>query len=151
MTLEELYNKVMSDRDIMAEFVKASSSDSLSAFAKGYGCNATDNEIRKYFLSQCGDQVQIEDEGELEDDALENVSGGSIFFVSWITSLFARLFGGFSSEPQNDPAAINSVQSSSSTSQGPKAIPMPAIGSQQHTANNALLTPGHSNYNATWC
>ena len=49
MTLEELYNKVMSDRDNMAEFVKASGTGSLEDLAKQYDCHATDSEIRDYF------------------------------------------------------------------------------------------------------
>ena len=52
MTLEELYNKVMSDRDIMAEFVKASGTDKLTDFAKQYDCPATDREIRDYFIAK---------------------------------------------------------------------------------------------------
>ena len=87
MTLEELYNKVMSDRDIMAEFVKASGTGALSDFAKQYDCDATDDEIRKCFMNKCGD------EGELDDDALEDVSGGMLDFGAWINKLFTSLFG----------------------------------------------------------
>lgn len=88
MTLEELYNKVMSDRDIMAEFVKASGTGTLADFADQYDCHATDSEIRDYFIAKCGG------EGELDDDAVEAVSGGAFDFFAWIGNLFNSLFGG---------------------------------------------------------
>ena len=80
MTLEELYNKVMSDRDIMAEFVKASGTDTLSEFANRHGCTATDDEIRKFFTAKC--------EGELPDDAAEAVSGGAFDLGKLINAVF---------------------------------------------------------------
>ncbi len=91
MTLEELYNKVMSDRDNMAEFVKASGTGSLEDLAKQYGCSATDSEIRNFFISKC------QGEGELDDDAVEAVSGGAFDFFAWIGNLFNSLFGGAAS------------------------------------------------------
>ncbi len=91
MTLEELYNKVMSDRDIMAEFVKASGTGTLADFADQYDCHATDSEIRDYFIAKCGG------EGELDDDAVEAVSGGAFDFFAWIGNLFNSLFGGAAS------------------------------------------------------
>ena len=91
MTLEELYNKVMSDRDNMAEFVKASGTGSLEDLAKQYGCSATDSEIRNFFISKC------QGEGELDDDAVEAVSGGAFDFGKWLSDLFNSLFGGAAS------------------------------------------------------
>ena len=71
-TLEELYNAVMSDRVKMGEFVAASGRNKLSAFAEKYGCNSTEEEVRKFFLKKC--------EGELSDDELEKVAGGYVDF-----------------------------------------------------------------------
>lgn len=88
ITLEELYKKVMSDRDIMGEFVRASGKGSLSEFAGQYGCTATDSEIRNYFISAC----EGTDEGELDDDAVEGVAGGFDFFA-WISGIFNDIFG----------------------------------------------------------
>jgi hypothetical protein len=88
MRLEGLYNKVRSDRDIMAEFVKASGTGALADFADQYDCHATDSEIRDYFIAKCGG------EGELDDDAVEAVSGGAFDFFAWIGNLFNSLFGG---------------------------------------------------------
>lgn len=88
MTLEELYNKVMSDRDIMAEFVKASGTGTLADFADQYDCHAADSEIRDYFIAKCGG------EGELDDDAVEAVSGGAFDFCAWLSDLFNSIFGG---------------------------------------------------------
>lgn len=88
MTLEELYNKVMSDRDNMAEFVKASGTGTLADFADQYDCHATDSEIRDYFIAKCGG------EGELDDDAVEAVSGGAFDFCAWLSDLFNSIFGG---------------------------------------------------------
>ncbi len=91
MTLEELYNKVMSDRDIMAEFVKASGTGTLADFADQYDCHATDSEIRDYFIAKCGG------EGELDDDAVEAVAGGAFDFCVWLSDLFNSIFGGAAS------------------------------------------------------
>ena len=88
MTLEELYNKVMSDRDIMAEFVKASGTGTLADFADQYDCHATDSDIRDYFIAKCGG------EGELDDDAVQAVAGGAFDFFAWIGNLFNSIFGG---------------------------------------------------------
>jgi hypothetical protein len=87
MTLEEFYNKIISDRDIMAEFVKASGDGTLSDFAKQYGCTATDSEIRDYFVAQ-----NQGSEGELDDDDVESVAGGAFDFFSWLNKLFNNIF-----------------------------------------------------------
>ncbi|MBQ9384142.1 MAG: hypothetical protein IJT87_07885 [Ruminiclostridium sp.] len=79
MTLEGLYNKVMSSRDIMAEFVKASGTDTLSEFAERHGCTATDIEIRRFFIAKC--------EGEIPDEELEIAAGGAVDFAK----LFDRI------------------------------------------------------------
>ena len=86
MTLEELYNKVMSSREIMGKFVKASGTSSLAAFAKSYGCIATEQEIRRFFMVKCG-------EGTLEDDAVESVYGGASNFEKWINGIYNKIFG----------------------------------------------------------
>lgn len=112
MTLEELYNKVMSDRDIMAEFVKASGTNSLEAFAKSYGCDAADTEIRKYFIAQC--------EGELPDDAVEDVAGGFFDFGKFISDLFCAIFGG--------PAAASTDCSVSVPASSPGVTPSSVTG-----------------------
>jgi hypothetical protein len=80
MKLEELYNLVMSDRDRMAEFVKAAGTGTLSAFAARHGCSAADAEIRDFFLRQC--------EGELSDDAVEAAAGGAPNFERLVAALF---------------------------------------------------------------
>ncbi len=69
-TLEELYNEVMSNRVKMGEFVAASGRNRLSDFAEKNGCNATENEIRKFFLKKC--------EGDISDEELEMVAGGKM-------------------------------------------------------------------------
>ena len=88
MTLDELYNTVMSDRDNMAEFVKASGTGALSEYAREHGCSASDFEIRDYFISKC------QGEGELDDDDVELVSGGAFDFGKWLSDLFDSIFGG---------------------------------------------------------
>ena len=72
-TLEELYNAVMSDRVKMGEFVAASGRNKLSAFAEKNGCNATEEEVRIFFLKKC--------EGDISDEELEMVAGGNIDFA----------------------------------------------------------------------
>lgn len=72
-TLEELYNTVMSDRAKMGEFVAASGKKKLSDFAWEYGCKASDEEVRIFFLKKC--------EGDISDEELEMVAGGNIDFA----------------------------------------------------------------------
>ena len=67
-TLETLYQTVMSNRHIMGEFVKASGTDQLAAFAERYGCAATDSEIRSFFSAKC--------EGEIPDDTAADITAG---------------------------------------------------------------------------
>ena len=86
ITLEELYNKVMSDRNIMKEFVKASSYHSLEVFAEKYGCLATERDIRNYFILKC--------EGRLEDDDVGAVTGGTVIFEEMINDIFNMKYGG---------------------------------------------------------
>ena len=108
MKLEELYKMVMSDRDIMSEFVKASGTDTLSAFAEKYGCNASDSEIRNFFLAQC--------EGELPDDAVESVAGGFFDFGKWISDRFNSLFGGFMGSGSSSTNTSNTTSSAGKNS-----------------------------------
>lgn len=81
MALEDLYNKVMSNRDTMAEFVKASGTDTLSEFAGRHGCIASREEIRRFFIARC--------EGELPDDAVDEVSGGTYDLGKLINAVFS--------------------------------------------------------------
>ena len=60
----------------------------LSEFAKSHGCTATYSEIRDFFIRKC------QGEGELDDDAVESVSGGSFDFSKWTSDLFNSIFGG---------------------------------------------------------
>ncbi len=80
ITLDELYDMVMSNREIMGEFVKASGTDSLSAFAGSYGCSASDEEIRRFFIMKC--------EGEISDDEVSSVAGGAAYFGRWVSNMF---------------------------------------------------------------
>ena len=145
MTLEELYNKVMSDRDMMAEFVKASSTDTLSEFAESQGCKATNVEIRKYFMGKCGDTVPENSEGEIADDELENVSGGSIMFFKWVSSLFTTLFGGGEASEFVKPT-LGSHRSSSVVTTAPTPCPAPSntlmIGGAPAASNAVLKKSG---------
>ncbi len=86
ITLEELYNKVMSDRNIMKEFVKASSNHALSVFAEKHECIATERDIRNYFILKC--------EGRLDDDDVGAVTGGTVIFEEMINDIYNMKFGG---------------------------------------------------------
>ena len=66
----------------MAEFVKASGTDSLSEFAERHGCKTTDSEIRRFFIAKC--------EGEIPDDELEIAAGGAADFAN----LFGKIYNG---------------------------------------------------------
>ena len=121
ITVEELYNKVTSDKDMMQEFVNASGKDSLSAFAKAHDCDATDKEIREYFMSKSEKRY----EGPISDDDLENVSGGVFDFFSFISNFFTSIFGGKvqTADKTDTPPVNNNLNNGNDNQSGkPKII-----------------------------
>lgn len=79
-SLEKLYTLVMSNRQIMGEFVKASATDHLAEFAEKYGFNAANEEIRRYFTAKC--------EGEIPDDKLDAAAAGAADFTLFLNKLY---------------------------------------------------------------
>ena len=66
-TAEEFYKEIETSKDLREE-LKAVSDETLEAFLKKHGCNATAKEFTAF--------IRPETEGELEDDGLGEVNGG---------------------------------------------------------------------------
>lgn len=69
-TIEALYQEVLVDNEMKKAFVKATQEDSLEAFLKENGCDATADEVQAFLAEE------TRKEGELADAELGAVSGG---------------------------------------------------------------------------
>ncbi len=71
-TLEEVYDKVMSDEGERAAFTQAAATrEGLAAFLSERGCDATVEELASFFKEKAPGQ------GELDDEELAGAAGGS--------------------------------------------------------------------------
>ena len=69
-TLQELYKEVISSDELKQEFLEASKSkEELESFLKNHGCDASFEDLSEFLKERSG--------GELSDDELEFVAGGS--------------------------------------------------------------------------
>ena len=73
-TAEEFYEEILGSKELQEE-LKAVSEETLGAFLKKHGCEADEKEFQAVVRAEC--------EGEIEDAAAENISGGwGIWFSS---------------------------------------------------------------------
>ncbi len=71
MTLQEMYDKVMASEELKKSFAEAAQDRSkLEAWLKSNGSNATVEQVGEFLKSK-------QTSGEVSDDELENVAGGS--------------------------------------------------------------------------
>ena len=85
-TMQELYNEVMASEEMKKEFLEASKEkESVGAFLKKYGCDASVEDVAAFLKEKT--------EGELADDELESVAGGSKSAGAVILSIFCSLGG----------------------------------------------------------
>ena len=67
-TLEEFVKEINASEELQKEIAELKDKASLEAFLKVHGCNATVDEFAEF--------VETKKEGEIGDEAAENVSGG---------------------------------------------------------------------------
>ena len=85
-TMQELYNEVMASEEMKKEFLEAAKAkESAEAFLKKYGCDASVEDVDAFLKEKT--------EGELADDELESVAGGSKSAGDVIFSIFCSLGG----------------------------------------------------------
>jgi len=69
-TLQELYDEVVKDSNLIKEFTEAEKEGKLEDFAKVHGCSAIEEEIKKFIESK------LPNVKELSPDELDQVAGG---------------------------------------------------------------------------
>lgn len=69
-TMQELYNEVMADKELKAQFVEAANAGKLEAFLKEHGCEATAEEVKAFL------EAKANEDAPLSFDELENAAGG---------------------------------------------------------------------------
>ena len=69
-TLQELYDEVVKDSNLIKEFTEAEKEGKLEDFAKAHGCSASEEEIKKFVESK------KPNEKELSPEELDKVAGG---------------------------------------------------------------------------
>jgi len=69
-TLNELYIEVTASDALKAEFLALKTPEDIVAFAKKYGCDATQDDIKAFF------EEKQKAAGELNEKELEQVAGG---------------------------------------------------------------------------
>ncbi len=73
MSLQEMYDKVMTSEELKKSFAEAAQDRSkLEAWLKANGSDATAEQVGEFLRSKSG-----QTSGEISDDELENVAGGS--------------------------------------------------------------------------
>ena len=69
-TMQELYNEVMADKELKAQFVEAANAGKLETFLKEQGCEATAEEVKAFL------EAKANEDAPLSFDELENAAGG---------------------------------------------------------------------------
>ena len=69
-TLQELYDEVVKDSNLIKEFTEAEKEGKLEEFAKAHGCSSTEEEIKKFVESKKPNGK------ELSPEELDKVAGG---------------------------------------------------------------------------
>ena len=82
-TMQELYNEVMADKELKAQFVEAANAGKLEAFLKDHGCEATAEEVKAFL------EAKANEDAPLSFDELENAAGGACNMTTTEESLFS--------------------------------------------------------------
>ena len=69
-TMQELYNEVIADKELKAQFVEAANAGKLETFLKEHGCAATAEEVKAFL------EAKANEDAPLSFDELENAAGG---------------------------------------------------------------------------
>ena len=70
-TMQELYNEVIADKELKAQFVEAANAGKLETFLKEQGCEATAEEVKAFL------EAKANEDAPLSFDELENAAGGA--------------------------------------------------------------------------
>ena len=100
-TIEALMEEVKSSDALQNEFANISDTDSLAAFLKNNGCDASAEEFAAYMQSVYAAISDDQQEGELSDEDAEAISGGMgiIDTTKLMSLLFKKTSGGIVSMP----------------------------------------------------
>ena len=69
-TIQELYNEIMVNQELKAQFIEAANAGKQEAFLKEHGCEATLDEVAAFLAEKSGEDAP------LSLDELENSAGG---------------------------------------------------------------------------
>ena len=69
-TIQELYNEVMANEELKAQFIEAAKAGRQEEFLKEHGCDATAAEVSAFLDAKANEDAQ------LSFDELENAAGG---------------------------------------------------------------------------
>ncbi|MBR4575984.1 MAG: hypothetical protein IKO25_02165 [Clostridia bacterium] len=69
-TIQELYNEIMANQELKAQFIEAANAGKQEAFLKEHGCEATLEEVAAFL------KEKSEQDAPLALDELENAAGG---------------------------------------------------------------------------
>ena len=70
-TIQELYDEVMANGDLKAQFIEAVQAGKQEAFLKEHGCEATMEEVTAFL------EAKSQEDAPLSLDDLENAAGGA--------------------------------------------------------------------------
>lgn len=82
-TLDQLYEEVLASEELKKEICSINEIDELGEFCKKHGCDATGNEIKRYFFARIG-----------VDNKLDQLSGGKSFSLKECLFSIVSLGGG---------------------------------------------------------
>ena len=58
-TMQELYNEVMADKELKAQFVEAAKAGRQEEFLKEHGCDATAEEVSAFFDAKADEDASL--------------------------------------------------------------------------------------------
>ena len=69
-TIQELYNEIMVNKELKAQFIEAANAGKQEAFLKEHGCEATLEEVKAFL------EAKQKEDAPLSVNELENAAGG---------------------------------------------------------------------------
>ena len=69
-TIQDLYNEIMANQELKAQFIEAANAGKQEAFLKAHGCEATMEEVQAFL------EAKQQEDAPLSFDELENAAGG---------------------------------------------------------------------------
>ena len=69
-TIQELYNEIMANQELKAQFIEAAKAGKQEAFLKEHGCEATLEDVKAFL------EAKQQEDAPLSFDELENAAGG---------------------------------------------------------------------------